>query len=149
MNGDINFTDVRLVDQWGSPLTMESFAAVDYGAVSYKEIFQNIKMILTTPLWSVPLDRLLGLDMTLVDEPINFAQHYIIPEILEKIQRFERRAEVLEITFEGEPLTGHLIPIIRLRIANETYRDREPYLVQYVFQPALDYGFRTEQIARR
>lgn len=143
MNGsdfNFNFSDVRLVDEWGNPLTMESFRDVDFGAVSYKEIFQNVKMILTTPLWSVPLDRLFGLDMRIVDEPINLARHFIIPEILAKIQRFERRASVLEIDFEGEPLTGHLIPIIRLRILNETYRDRVPYSVPFAFQPALEYG---------
>lgn len=145
---NFNFNDVRLVDEWGNPLTMESFAEVDFGAISIKEILQNVKMIITTPIWSVPLDRLFGLDMRIIDEPINLARHYIIPEILEKIQRFERRASVLQIDFEGEPLTGHLIPILQIRALNETYRDREPYQVQHAFEPALDYGVRTRQIAR-
>jgi uncharacterized protein len=121
------FSDVRLLDQNGQPLTMASFAEVDFGAISFKEIFQNVKMILTTPMFTVALDRLFGLDFTLVDLPLNDVQNELVAEVIAKIHRYERRAQVLDVAFEGDGLSAHLIPIIRLRIRNETYRDRIPY----------------------
>lgn len=127
------FSEIRILDENGQPLTLEMLAELDFGAISFKEIAQNVKTILLTPLFTVPLDRLLGMDLTLVDYPINYAQTFLIPEILDRIHRFERRVEVLEINFEGDALVGHLIPILRLRVRNETYRDRIPYTEQNAF----------------
>lgn len=127
------FSDVRLLDEFGQPLTHESLVEIDFGAISYTEVLQNVKTILTTPLFTVPLDRLFGMNYTVIDEPINHAQNFIIPEILAKIQRFERRARVLEVTFEGDGLVGHLIPTIRIQVQNETYRAREPYTMSHAF----------------
>ena len=57
----------------GTPMNMGSLEEIDFGAISYKEIFQNVKTILATPLESAALARDLGVDQGIVDRPINEA----------------------------------------------------------------------------
>lgn len=120
-NWRINFYDAD-----GFPLTMLSFQAIDFGAISYKEIFQNVKTILTTPLFSAALERTLGIDQNIVDLPIDRAAEATVA-IIDALYFWEPRCEVMNIEFEPDVLNGKLAVNLTLRIKNVIYGTDTPY----------------------
>lgn len=85
----------------------------------YEEIAQNVRMILTTPKGSVPLDRDFGLDFKVLDQPTSRAQALLSAEIITQVSRYEPRANVTKVDWENFPDEagdGHLIPRVSLRV---------------------------------
>jgi phage baseplate assembly protein W len=85
-------------------------------ATTAEEIFQNVRTILATPVYSVPLDRAFGVNAELLDLPLPVAKAKLTAEIVQAIQKFEPRVEVTRISFTGEPIAGRLQPTVRLRL---------------------------------
>lgn len=81
-----------------------------------EEILQNLKMILSTPQFTVPLNRGFGLAGRFIDKPFQVARTMIIAEVLDAVERYEPRAEVISVTCEGDGMTGKLIPIVEVEI---------------------------------
>jgi len=77
------------------------------------EISENINNIISTPEGTVPFDRNFGMDMSLLDEPINLAQGLITVEIIRKVKLYEPRVNVKEVTFESDD-NNNLIPKVRV-----------------------------------
>jgi type IV secretory pathway VirB2 component (pilin) len=92
---------------------------INFGATGVEEIFQNVKYIVLTTIWSVPLDREFGIDASFVDKPIPIAQLIIGQEIALKINLYEPRAKFRDITFDGDGLQGLLRPTIIIDIISE------------------------------
>lgn len=92
--------------------------AIDFGPkTEVAEVLQNIRTILTTIKYSVPLDREFGLSATMLDEPIPKAQAALSAEIVSAIQKFEPRAKVTFVSFvESDHYDGILIPKVKVRI---------------------------------
>jgi hypothetical protein len=129
---------LQFTDENGQPLSMESFVEVDFGAISFKEIFQNVKMLLTTPLFTVPLDRLLGVSGEIIDLPQNIAQGVIV-EIIDALYQFEPRAEVVELNYGGdamEAVDGHLIPVLSLKVNPVIFGTKTRYQTTRAFDPS-------------
>lgn len=80
-----------------------------------EEVLQNVRMIISTVKYSVPMDREFGIDGTVVDRPINIAKAHLSNEIFRAVRRYEPRAEIASIDFEGDE-SGRLIPKITVRI---------------------------------
>lgn len=59
-----------------------------------EEVLQNVAIIVSTPKFSVPLDRGLGLAQRFIDKPIQVAQSILISEVLDAVEEYEPRAEV-------------------------------------------------------
>lgn len=95
------------------------------GAVSfapaneYEEILQNVRTILTTTKYSVPLDRGFGIDANLIDTPIDYAQAKLTAEIIDAIRRYEPRVSVSKVSFAGNGVDGKLIPTVRVVINDD------------------------------
>jgi phage baseplate assembly protein W len=123
---------VQFADVDGIPLNMVSFEVIDFGAISYKEIFQNVKTILATPLFSAALERTLGIDQTIVDLPIDRAAEATIA-ILDALTFWEPRVEVMNIDFEPDVLSAHLIVNLQLKIKNVIYGTNKPYEAINIF----------------
>jgi hypothetical protein len=124
---------LQFIQPDGLPLTMNSFEVIDFGAISYKEVFQNIKTILATPIFSCALERTLGVDQNIVDRPMNDASHVTVA-ILTAVVQWEPRAEIMNISFDtSDALNGHLIINLQLNIRNVIYRTNTVY-------PAKDIG---------
>ena len=86
-----------------------------------EEIIQNIKVIVTTVMGNVPLDRKFGIDSKIIDNPIK-AKSRLAIFILESIQDFEPRAEVtnIEIIEDIEGFgKGRLMPKLEVNIKDE------------------------------
>jgi Bacteriophage baseplate protein W len=117
---------IKFADADGIPLNMLSFDQIDFGAIAYKEIFQNVKTILATPLYSATLERLLGVDQTIVDLPIDQAAQATVA-ILDALYFWEPRVVVVNIGFESDVISGHLLCNLQLNIRNVIYGTDKPY----------------------
>ena len=95
------------------------------GAVNFapsstvEEVIQNVRTILTTTVYSVPLDRTFGINPDMLDLPMPAAQARLTAEIVAAVEKIEPRATVTEVTFAGDGADGFLKPSIRLRIKEE------------------------------
>ena len=83
-----------------------------------EEILQNVRCIMATTKFSVPLDRDFGIDADMVDMPIDYAKAQLASEIVTAIAKYEPRAAVTDISFDANT-AGILIPKVKVRI-NET-----------------------------
>lgn len=83
------------------------------------EILQNVRTILTTPKYSVPLNREFGVTATWLDDPMPVAQAKLIAEIVMAVQQWEPRVRVTQVTFEGDAQEGILRPKVRVRVIEQ------------------------------
>lgn len=81
-----------------------------------EEILQNVRTILTTTKYSVALDRDFGLEADAVDSPIQNVQAKLTAEIIEKVEKYEPRVQVKQVDYDGDFITGKLIPKVRVVI---------------------------------
>lgn len=84
------------------------------------EIIQNVRTICTTTKYSVPMDRLFGLDAVMLDRPTPKAMAALSAEIVATIHKYEPRCRVTRVTFEGD-VDGKLIPKVRIKIDEERF----------------------------
>lgn len=89
---------------------------IDFAPASeYAEIMQNLTTIISTPRFSVPLDRDFGIDADYVDDPVNVAKAKASSAIVQAIRKYESRVTVQSIDFEGE-IDGYLKPKVQVII---------------------------------
>jgi phage baseplate assembly protein W len=81
-----------------------------------EEVTQNLLMILSTPAFSVPLDRQFGLSARFADKPMPGAESTIVAEIIDAIEAYEPRAELVDVTFERDGLRGKITPRLEVKI---------------------------------
>lgn len=124
---------IKFTDADGIPLNMLSFEQIDFGAIAYKEIFQNVKTILATPLFSAALERLLGVDQSIVDLPIGQASQATVA-IIDALYFWEPRCQVIDITFDGDVVGAHLIVNCQLNIRNVIFGTEIPYDKNSIFE---------------
>lgn len=80
-----------------------------------EEVLQNVRSILRTTKFSVPLDRDLGIDAEPLDMPIDVAKAKLVPEIFMAIAKYEPRATVIDISWEGD-IQGIIRPKVKVDI---------------------------------
>ena len=83
------------------------------------EVAQNVRMILTTPVGTLALDRQFGLDFSILDQPIERAQALLAVEIFQKLKRYEPRVELVRVRFSGNGPDGKLTPSVIVRLHDE------------------------------
>lgn len=88
---------------------------IDFGATGAQEVLQNVAFILSTTVYSCPMDRVFGWVPDL-DSPILAAKARNAARIIQAIQENEPRAIVEQVRFEGDLINGQLKPIVRVRI---------------------------------
>ena len=89
-------------------------AEIDFGATGRNEIHQNIKYIVLTEYFSVPLDREFGLEYSMVDKPMAVAEAIFSQEVAMKISLYEPRAQFRSIDFTRDEMIGKLSPDIKV-----------------------------------
>ena len=80
-----------------------------------EEVIQNIKTLLSTMKFTVPLDRNLGIIANALDEPMPVAMAKLSSDVIDAISEYEPRAKVTQISFDGD-IDGKLIPKVRIEI---------------------------------
>lgn len=90
---------------------------IDFAPASEQaEVLQNIRTIISTPKFSVPLNREFGLSATMLDEPLPVVQVRLTSEIIDAIQTWEPRAIVSEVSFEKDAQEGIVRPKVRVKL---------------------------------
>jgi hypothetical protein len=90
-----------------------------------EEVLQNLWFLFSTIEYQIPLDRGLGLTPDYVDKPIETAKALATTDLYDKVEQYEPRAEIVDISFKIEPETGILKPIVEVEINGEY--DNEEY----------------------
>lgn len=87
------------------------------------EVIQNVRTIISTTQFSVPLDRRFGIDGTVIDLPLPVAMARISAEVIRAITEYEPRCRVVSVDFESTEATdaeeGHLRPKVSIAIKDE------------------------------
>lgn len=87
------------------------------------EIIQNVRAIISTTQFSVPLDRRFGIDGTAIDLPLPVAMGRISAEVIRAITEYEPRCRVVSVDFEETITTdaeeGRLTPKVSIAIKDE------------------------------
>lgn len=84
-----------------------------------EEVLQNVAMIIGTPQFTVPLDRGFGLAGQFIDKPVQVAQAILISEVMDVVEKYEPRAEIVSVKYELGKTPGQLIPIVEVKIIGE------------------------------
>lgn len=79
------------------------------------EVIQNVRTILATPKFSVPLLRDFGVENGLTDSPINTAGAKLKSDIIMAVRKYEPRAEIVSLTLEPSD-NGRIITKLTIRI---------------------------------
>lgn len=103
-----------IYDVLAKPMQGIDFAPASEAA----EILQNLRTIITTTKYSVPLDRDFGFNAEMLDKPMNVAQAQLQSEIIMGIKLYEPRVTVTSISFTGTD-DGRLIPKVQVMIKND------------------------------
>ena len=84
----------------------------------FEEVIQNVRTICTTSKYSVPMDRLFGVDAVMLDRPTPKAMAAMQAEIVQAIRKYEPRCKVKRVSFDGD-IDGRLNVKVRIEIREE------------------------------
>ncbi|MBE6902241.1 MAG: hypothetical protein E7478_07180 [Ruminococcaceae bacterium] len=84
-----------------------------------EEIVQNVHMLLSSHKYDIPLAREMGLSSDGIGKPLPVAESLLYRDIMNLIEEYEPRAEVVRIEFEQDNITGLIIPIVEVTTADE------------------------------
>lgn len=83
-----------------------------------EEVLQNVRTIISTVKYQIPLDREFGIDGSVIDLPMPESQAKLSQEIFQAVRQYEPRAIINSISFSGD-ISGKLVPTVEVSI-NET-----------------------------
>ena len=90
---------------------------VDFAPASTAmEVLQNVRTILTTVRGSVPMNREFGINADVVAMPIGNAQAQLTADIIATVTKYEPRAKVKKVIYEGDEESGQLRPTVRIEV---------------------------------
>lgn len=81
-----------------------------------EEVVQNIRNIINEMFFGVPYHREFGLNPTYLDGPIQMTQMKMRVDITNQVNRFEPRAKIIDIKFNGEAVNGYTMPTVRIAL---------------------------------
>ena len=98
-------------------LTANQKPAIDLAPkTTVEEVLQNVRTIITTIKYEIPLDRDFGIDGDVIDMPTQQAQAKLSQEIFRAVRQYEPRAVIESIDFIGDE-SGRLIPKLEVSIS--------------------------------
>lgn len=97
-------------------LTANKKTAIDLAPkTTVDEVLQNVRTIISTTKYEIPLDRGFGIDGDVIDMPIPQAQAKLTQEIFRAVRQYEPRAVIESISFTGDA-SGRLVPKMEVSI---------------------------------
>ncbi len=97
-------------------------AGIKIGAKGIEDVLQCVKLLLSTPKGSVPLDRDFGVDWSIVDRPAGEVSQILKAHIASQIRKYEPRVKVKKVELSGEELPDGRIKV-RVLIEVRGYED--------------------------
>lgn len=96
---------------------LDSTAGVNFNPPSKdKEILQNVITICMTTKGSRPMDREFGIDPFRVDGPMSKEEARVTNEIVQAVNKYEPRAEVVSVDLRWSDEKASLCPSVKIRI---------------------------------
>jgi len=89
------------------------------GLTGIEEIAQNVRLILSTPKGSVPLDRRFGINWDLIDKPYPVTIQLLKAEIVKAIETYEPRVKVKAVKVKKISADGQLGVKVLVEILKE------------------------------
>ena len=90
----------------------------DYNTSEYDDIIRCLNTLYLTPVGSCALNREFGIDMSILDQPINIAKTLFSVELIEKTERYEPRVRVKEVLYTSEE--AKIIPKVVIEYVGNT-----------------------------
>ena len=96
---------------------------IDYSNVNIdgltisNDIKERLKLLLTTRIGTVVLDRDFGLDMSFIDKPLPIAKQLYTIEVINKIKKYEPDLKVQKITFQKGDSIEKIVPKVKITIS--------------------------------
>lgn len=81
-----------------------------------EEVAQNIRVLLETVKYDVPLVRDMGLDADYLHKPQPVAETLLYQSIADAIETYEPRAELVDIDFSVDAESGAIISVVEVDI---------------------------------
>ena len=81
-----------------------------------EEVIQNVRVLLSTAKFDVPLARDLGLDTNYLHKPQPAAETLLYQAVADALEEYEPRAALIDIEFEESAESGIIIPIVEVEI---------------------------------
>lgn len=101
-------------------ITATTRPPVVFGATGMDEIEQNIRFILATMVFSVPLDRAFGGGGDSIDAPAPYTAQRRMASIVETVEKYEPRVRVTEIRLAdvdlGSAMDGQLACVLTIEL---------------------------------
>lgn len=70
------------------------------------ELLMSIQTLCSTYAGTIPLDRRVGLDSSVISESIDISKEIITADIFDKVEKYIPEVEVIEVSFkEGEDIS--------------------------------------------
>ena len=70
------------------------------------ELLMSIQTLCSTYEGTIPLDRRVGLDSSVISESIDFSKEIITADIFDKVEKYIPEVEVIEVSFkDGEDIS--------------------------------------------
>lgn len=96
---------------------LETDEPLRIGLTGMDAIFQNMRIIILTSMYSVPLDRAFAHLNSMVDSPAPQATARLAAQIVDALERYEPRIKVEGIRWQdGDLMQGRLLPVISFSI---------------------------------
>lgn len=80
------------------------------------EVLQNVRLLLSTRTYQIPLAREMGLICDHHGKPLPVAEALAFRDISAVLEKYEPRAELLNISFSHDHENGILIPTVEVKI---------------------------------
>lgn len=104
-----------------SEYILDTAAPLVIGAAGMAAILQNIRIILLTFVYSVPLDRSFANTAKMLDSPAPRQTARLAAEMISALEKYEPRIKVRKIEFvypekESQLMSGRMIPRVIFRL---------------------------------
>lgn len=102
-------------------IVVRSMPKIKLGLTGIESIKQNIGIICSTYMMTVPLDRSFGIDPSYLDEPEPILRALLTNGVMAAILEFEPRAQVTQVSFQDSDNSGdgRLYPVVRFTAKEE------------------------------
>lgn len=83
-----------------------------------EDIIKNLSFLFGTRTDTYPINRDFGIDSDILDQPLAVAETMLTVEYHAKVEQFEPRVEILDVTFSVNPDNGAVTPHIKVTTAD-------------------------------
>ena len=104
-------------EQW---IIFGSFpSSIVFGTTEILEVMQNVRMIITTPKGTQPLDREFGISPDFLDSPVLATRAKAEQECFLAIRKYEPRAVLKQIRWDSDILSGKFWPDLLIQVVKQ------------------------------